>query len=63
LRRTYKRAVASLEEAETWFEDWLEAMDENDELLERLEDRDNTIRELLADRERLLEELALRRRH
>ena len=47
----------SLAETDTFLEEWLEATDVNEELTRTLEERDEAIRELLQDREVLLEEV------
>jgi hypothetical protein len=46
-----------LNEAESFFDDWLEAMNRNDELVDRLAERDEQVEQLLADRAALLEAL------
>lgn len=55
-----KEAAEGLDEADDFFDEWLEATNEKEELLEVLEQRDDAIRELLADRAALLEELERR---
>ncbi|MGH2762623.1 MAG: hypothetical protein ACRDL0_15400 [Thermoleophilaceae bacterium] len=46
-----------LGEAEDFFEDWLEATEQNEELVNRLAQRDEQVEQLLRDREALLRAL------
>lgn len=48
---------ASLDQADTVYQWWLEALNENEELEGRLEQRDTMIHDLLEERDRLIEEL------
>lgn len=48
---------AKIEEASNFFEDWLEALQTNEDLEERLEQRDAAIHDLLTEREALIEAL------
>lgn len=47
-----------LGEAEDFFDDWLNAMEQNEDLVNRLAQRDEQVEQLLRDREVLLEALA-----
>lgn len=48
---------AKIEEASDFFDDWLEALQTNEDLEERLEQRDAAIHDLLTERETLIEAL------
>jgi len=48
---------AKIEEASDFFDDWLEALQTNEDLEERLEQRDTAIHNLLIEREALIEAL------
>jgi hypothetical protein len=52
-----EEVAESLDAADSFFEEWLEVTEENEQLTERLEQRDQAIRELLAERELLVQEL------
>jgi len=51
---------AKLEEATDFFDDWLEALQTNEDLEERLQERDDAIQGLLLEREALIEDLHAR---
>jgi len=48
---------ASLDQADSVYQWWLDALKENEELERRLEERDEMIQSLLEERERHMEEL------
>jgi hypothetical protein len=52
-----KEVDAELDEADSFIEEWLDASDQNEQLLERLEERDQAIQQLLEDRELLMAEV------